>query len=65
MFRPGPNSVSSADKDPRDQAWYPRKYATDGTGRVGTLLRPADGGDGCPWSSYCWSVDGRKLLVIE
>jgi hypothetical protein len=65
MFRPGPDSVTFVDRDLRDQAWYLREYATDGTGRVGTLMKLADPAPGYPRSFYCWSVDGRKLFVID
>ncbi len=58
-FRPGPNSVTFVERDPRDQALYLREYKTDGTGKVDTLLKLAEG------ESYCWSVDGRKLFVID
>lgn len=65
MFRPGANTLTFVERDPQSLALYLREYAIDGTERVSTLLKLADGGGDYCWASYCWSIDGRRLYVID
>jgi len=65
MFRPGANTVTFAERDSASMTIYLKEYETHGGGQPRTLLELADGGGGYCWASYCWSIDGKKLYVIE
>jgi hypothetical protein len=62
-FRPGTNTVTFMERDPKSQALYLMEYDPVGDQPPKRLLKLADGGGGYCWATYCWSVDGEKLYI--